>query len=243
MTLGMMGAFLYPNIPSVGASRFTFCQLVYDGQWDARPSFPERLLSSVEMRTSVSVSKKRETVRALDDRLFSYPFLYLGGEGGFTPFSPAERGRLRKYIDLGGTILVDDNSGDNHSAFDRCVREEFAQIVPSKPLSRIPFSHAVYKSFYLLYSTPGRKIIQNFLEGITFEDEDRTPVIYSRNDLGGALSVDEFGRWSYACVPGGEYQRELSARLGVNIIIYALTGNYKTDQVHEPFIKRRQRAL
>lgn len=234
---------MFPDALVASAARFAFCQLVYDGHWDSRSSFPERLLSLVEMRTSVSVSKERVTVRALDDRLFDYPFLYFGGEGGFTPFSTAERVRLRKYIDLGGTILIDDNSGEIHSAFDRGVREELSQIVPAKPLSQIPSNHTIYKSFYILYSTPGRKIIQNFLEGITFEDEDRTPVIYSRNDLGGALSVDEFGRWSYACVPGGEYQRELSVRLGVNIVLYALTGNYKTDQVHEPFIKRRQRAL
>jgi hypothetical protein len=33
-------------------------------------------------------------------------------------------------------------------------------------------------------------------------------------------------------VPGGEYQREIAVRFGVNVVMYALTGNYKTDQVH-----------
>ncbi|MCZ6527251.1 MAG: DUF4159 domain-containing protein, partial [Candidatus Dadabacteria bacterium] len=94
--------------------------------------------------------------------------------------------------------------------------------------------------FYLLNSVSGRKVIQPYLEGITFKDEDRTSVFYSRNDLGGAWSEDEFGKWEFETVPGGEAQRERAIRLGINIILYALTGNYKKDQVHSPFIKRRQ---
>ena len=35
-------------------------------------------------------------------------------------------------------------------------------------------------------------------------------------------------------VPGGERQREMAFRTGVNIVMYALTGNYKADQVHVP---------
>src|SRR3990170_2632337 len=87
------------------------------------------------------------------------------------------------------------------------------------------------------------KIESPNLEGITFTDEDRTPVIYSRNDLGGAWTEDEFGKWQFECIPGGETQREFAFRLGLNIIMYSLTGNYKKDQIHTPFIKRRQRNL
>jgi hypothetical protein len=39
-----------------------------------------------------------------------------------------------------------------------------------------------------------------------------------------------------AVVPGGERQREMAYRFGVNWVMYALTGNYKTDQVHVPAI-------
>jgi hypothetical protein len=44
----------------------------------------------------------------------------------------------------------------------------------------------------------------------------------------------------FECLPGGESQRELAFRMGINLILYALTGNYKEDQIHIPFIKRRQ---
>ena len=37
----------------------------------------------------------------------------------------------------------------------------------------------------------------------------------------------------------GERQREVAYRFGVNLVMYALTGNYKADQVHVPFILER----
>jgi hypothetical protein len=40
-------------------------------------------------------------------------------------------------------------------------------------------------------------------------------------------------------VPGGESQREMAFRFGVNVVMYALTGNYKTDQVHAPALLER----
>jgi hypothetical protein len=41
--------------------------------------------------------------------------------------------------------------------------------------------------------------------------------------------------------PGGENQREMSFRVGVNVVMHALTGNYKDDQVHIQDIVQRLR--
>ncbi|MBW7941891.1 MAG: DUF4159 domain-containing protein, partial [Candidatus Kuenenia stuttgartiensis] len=79
---------------------------------------------------------------------------------------------------------------------------------------------------------------KTFLEGITLGN--RTVIIYSHNDLGGAWAKDPLGTWEYEVIPGGERQREMAFRLGINIIIYALTGDYKQDQVHLPFIMKRR---
>ena len=64
-------------------------------------------------------------------------------------------------------------------------------------------------------------------------------VIIGSNDYAGAWAVDPQGRSAYAVVPGGEPQREQAFRFGVNLVMYALTGNYKTDQVHVPAILER----
>ena len=43
----------------------------------------------------------------------------------------------------------------------------------------------------------------------------------------------------YPVVPGGERQRDWAFRAGVNIVMYALTGNYKADLVHMPALLER----
>ena len=52
------------------------------------------------------------------------------------------------------------------------------------------------------------------------------------NDLAAGWAQDEAGRPLYPLIPGGARQRELALRGGVNLVMYALTGNYKADQVH-----------
>ncbi len=64
-------------------------------------------------------------------------------------------------------------------------------------------------------------------------------IIVTSNDLAAAWALDENDRPMFAVVPGGEDQREMSYRVGVNIVMYALTGNYKSDQVHVPAILER----
>ncbi len=54
-----------------------------------------------------------------------------------------------------------------------------------------------------------------------------------------AWAVDGQGRPAFAVVPGGERQREMAMRFGVNLVMYVLTGNYKSDQVHVPAILER----
>jgi len=66
-------------------------------------------------------------------------------------------------------------------------------------------------------------------------------IAYVSNDMGGAWARDDYGNWEFPCEPGGERQRELSLRMGVNFVMYALCLDYKADQVHVPFIMRRRR--
>jgi hypothetical protein len=246
LNLFVTGGFLSISLPlsaKYKASEFYFAQVKYNGKWDPRPRAYRRLMSTLDLRTSVKASFHKKEIEIDSPDLFDFPFLYLAGRDAFEPFSDPEIKRIRKFLTLGGTLLIDDVSGEEDSPFDNQIRLETSKIFPEYSLERIPRDHVLYRSFYLLSMPSGRRIIKPYLEGITFEDEERTSLIYSRNDLGGAWSEDEFGKWQYECIPGGESQRELAFRTGVNIIIYALTDNYKKDQIHAPFIKRRQMNL
>jgi hypothetical protein len=54
---------------------------------------------------------------------------------------------------------------------------------------------------------------------------------------------DSFGKYIYPCVPAGEPQRQNAQKLMINIIMYSLTGSYKLDAVHQPFIIEKLRIL
>lgn len=220
------------------ATKFTFAQLEYSGNWNPRPNAGKRLMWELIKRTSVEARIDAVSVRAGDQRLFEYPFLYLSGDQEFPPFSDEEISRLKLYLEFGGMLCIDDCLGKGGFGFDKSVRREIKRLFPNKSLEKLPSDHTVFKSFYLLHQAYGRIMEKPFLEGITMEN--RTVIIYSQNDLSGAWAKNTLGNWEYEAVPGGEVQRTMAFRLGINIVMYALTGNYKQDQVHLPFILRRQ---
>ena len=108
-------------------------------------------------------------------------------------------------------------------------------------LTPVPVDHVLTKSFYLLKRFPGR------WTGGTVWVERRggrhndgvSSIIIGSNDWAGAWAVDSNGVALLPVVPGGERQREFAYRFGVNWVMYSLTGNYKTDQVHIPAIMER----
>jgi len=112
-------------------------------------------------------------------------------------------------------------------------------VFPHTPLQKISRDHSIFRSFYLLNRVTGRVIVKSFLEGIT--TKGRTALVYSANDLSGAWSRNKLGHWDYDMIGGGNRQRTLSVRLGVNIVMYALTLDYKKDMVHLPIILERLR--
>ena len=64
-------------------------------------------------------------------------------------------------------------------------------------------------------------------------------IIIGSNHYAAAWAVDRAGQPLYAVIPGTDRQREMAFRTGVNIVMYALTGNYKADQVHVPALLER----
>lgn len=224
---------------AAGPSDLVAGQLRTSGAWNPRPNGLRRLLWEVAQRTSVEVVLEPVPLGPEDPALFKHPFLYWSGSGGVGAFSDEAVKRLRRHLTYGGTLLIDSADADPGGPFDASVRRELARILPREAFAQIPTDHVVYKSFFLVDHQAGRSLRVPFLEAVTIEK--RLAVIYCQNDLGGAWSRDPFGRWEFEVAPGGERQREMAFRLGINIAMYALCLDYKEDLVHVPFIIRRRR--
>ena len=226
-------------VGAAGPSDLRIGQLQIGAEWNPRPTALRRLLWEVTQRTSIEVHLDPVSVRPDDAAIFKYPLLYWGGAGEVPPVSDAAVKRLRRHLTYGGMLLVDSADAAPGGPFDLGVRRVLRRVLPRSPLQRIDPQHVLFKSFYLVNTQSGRSLRLPYLEGAAIEQ--RYAVVYAQNDLGGAWARDSFGRWEFEVTPGGERQREMTFRLGINLIMYALCLDYKDDLVHAPFIMKRRR--
>jgi hypothetical protein len=182
------------------------------------------------------------------DELVFFPLLYWPVTADQPPPSPQAVERINRYIETGGTILFDTRDAGSQvpgpygtGGQSRELLKRLVAGVKIPPLVPIPPDHVLTKSFYLLHDFPGREAGgQLWVEPAEDHVNDGVAaVIVGSNDYAGAWAVDAQDRPAYPCVPGGELQREMAMRFGVNLVMYVLTGNYKSDQVHVPAILER----
>ncbi|HJL05191.1 MAG TPA: DUF4159 domain-containing protein [Polyangiaceae bacterium LLY-WYZ-15_(1-7)] len=204
---------------------------------EPRESARRRLAWEVRKRTSIETVLRPSRSRLDDPAIFESPLLYWAGDRAFPPLSEGEIIGLRRFVEFGGFVLVDDATPTS-DGFDQSVRRALRRAFPDDRLAPLPRDHTVYRSFFLLDRPYGRIRGPETLLGL--QRGDRVAIVYSRHDLGGAWARDNLGTWEHSVVPGGDRQRELAIRLGVNLVMYALCLDYKDDQVHAPFIMRRR---
>ena len=116
----------------------------------------------------------------------------------------------------------------------------------------MPDDHVLTRSFYLLQDFPGRwegapvwaeAAARRGGRGLPFRNlnDGVTPVVIGGNDWAAAWAVQDGGQPMFPVGRGiaGERRRELALRFGINLIMYVMTGNYKSDQVHVPALLDR----
>lgn len=176
------------------------------------------------------------------DELSFFPLIYWPVVEGQTALSDTARQRLNDYMRQGGMVLIDTrtpssgNSGPGGPGLEALLR---GLDIP--PLAPVGPEHVLTKAFYLLQDFPGRYSGGEVWAEVREDSSNDgvSGVIIGSNDWAAAWAMDERGRPLYPVVPGPERQREMAYRVGINMVMYALTGNYKADQVHVPAILER----
>tara|TARA_X000000368_G_scaffold375639_1_gene328152 strand:+ start:11652 stop:14483 length:2832 start_codon:yes stop_codon:yes gene_type:complete len=153
--------------------------------------------------------------------------------------------RLNQYMRHGGMIVFDTRDkleGGLEQGGPGVQRlRELTRNLDMPPLQPINPQHVMTRSFYLLQIFPGRYAGGEVWVERTDErrNDGVSSVMIGAHDWAAAWAVGPDNRPMLPVVPGGERQRELAYRFGVNMVMYALTGNYKADQVHVPYILER----
>ncbi|MFZ6763034.1 DUF4159 domain-containing protein [Pseudoroseomonas sp. WGS1072] len=198
----------------------------------------------VNRRTATALGEPA-AVRPGQDDLSPLPLLYWAVTAETPLPDSAAVAALNDYMRGGGIILFDTRDEGSGEGFAPGAREALLRLTAGlaiPPLAPVSPEHVLTRAFYLLPpELPGR-----FAGGQVWvsREEDRandsvSPVIIGGHDWAGAWAVDARGGNPHAAIPGGARQRTLAYRFGVNLVMYALTGNYKGDQVHVPAILER----
>ena len=173
------------------------------------------------------------------DELSLFPLLYWPITAEMEAPSQAARENLNGFLRNGGTILFDTRDRDGGAGLG--VLGNLARALDIPRLVPIAADHVLTRAYYLLSEFPGRwKGGRLWVERAGERVNDGvSSIIVGGNDWAAAWAMDDAHRPLFAVVPGGERQRELAYRFGINLVMYTLTGNYKSDQVHLPSILRR----
>jgi Domain of unknown function (DUF4159)/Aerotolerance regulator N-terminal len=218
--------------------------LTGDGRIDAITESGLVGLSEYVNRRTAAALAKPDAVDPGHTDLSLYPLLYWPITADVTAPSAGQVTALNDYMAHGGIIVIDTRDSGSGAGFAPGTDEALKRVAKDlaiPPLAPLSSDHVLAHSFYLLNDFPGRFTGDSVW---VQRDQDRandsvSPVIIGGNDWAAAWAVDDKGRNPYAVIPGGQRQRTLAYRFGVNLVMYALTGNYKGDQVHIPAILQR----
>ncbi|MEM7788203.1 MAG: DUF4159 domain-containing protein [Bacteroidota bacterium] len=182
------------------------------GDWYSGDPLPT-LVAYAREHTLLDLDPEPITVELASDRLFTVPFLFLNGHGNVV-FTDTEAGRLRRYLEGGGFLYVNDDYG-----MDEAIRRELRKVFPEQELQRLPASHPIYRVHYT-FPDGLPKIHEHDgepAEGLGLFHEGRLVVFY-------AYQSDLADGWEPEGVhPNPPAVREAALRMGVNLLVYAMT--------------------
>ena len=204
-------------------------------------------------RTSIALADPIGVDLERDEIVF-YPLLYWAVDADAGELSSVAATKIDDYMKRGGTVffdLRDDGLGSGSLSDGLSPTGEALKRILNKldvpPLETVAGQHVLTRSFYLLDAFPGRFSgpslwVESGHSGAASDPRTAdgvSSIIIGYNDYAAAWAYDERGEPMFAMTTGDERQREFAYRTGVNIVMYALTGNYKADQVHVPALLER----
>ena len=139
---------------------------------------------------------------------------------GNVVFSSDEVERLKKYIESGGFLYIDDDYG-----MDKAIRREIKKVFPENELVEIPFNYGLYHCLFDFQNGPPK----------THEHDNKPPQgfgIFLGSRLAAYYTYESnpSDGWADQIVHNDpQEKREEALRFGANIIVWALSNGVKIN--------------
>ncbi len=212
-----------------GSRQVTIGLAQYGGDWDWARHAMTFLGHQLRERTRLAINAGDRVVSLASPDLGRLPFVYMTGHKDFR-LSDAEVANLRAYLRGGGYLWVDDSTHFQDETFDTAFRREIARILPDAALERLDMTFEGFRTGYDLTKgykgyaiPPGDKYRLDYIEGARLGD--RVAVVYTRNDYGDGLNIDEHTHPLHESLTdlGPAEMQEGAIRMGINLTLYFLT--------------------
>lgn len=201
---------------AANAQQMKLALLVYGGggDWYANPTSLKNLAAYCNQQLHTKLALQEAQVEVGSPDLFNYPFVHMTGHGRWV-LTDAEAQNLRKYLEAGGFLHIDDNYG-----LDQYVRPALKQVFPELSLVEVPFSHPIYHNAF------------NFNNGLPkIHEHDKKPpkgygLIYKGRLVCYYSSETDLGDgWEDPEVHRDNPQKHIDAlQMGANLVQYAFNG-------------------
>ena len=220
---------------------FTFARIRYErGGWGRGGGWATDLPDSdlnlswrLQQMTSMKVDPDARIIRPTDPDLADYPFIYIV-EPGALSLTDEEVIAMRKYLENGGFLLLDDFWGEDEWA--NC-EEVIRQVLPNKTFAEIPLTHPLYRSVFTIREKAQVPAIdlgaQSEFDGRTWEREDAQEVHHRAifDDKGRPMVIalhntdngDGWEREGESAFYFKQFSERTAYPLAINIIFYVMT--------------------
>ena len=206
---------LFVSIHAQNDNAFQIARLKYNGggDWYNDPSAEVNLLRFVSQNTNLKVKPEYKFVDISSEEIFSYPFLFMTGHGNVV-FSKDDAAGLRKYLENGGFLYIDDDY-----SLDKAVRREMKKVFSDNDFVELPFTHGIYNIMYDFSSGPPKthKHDENPTQGFGIFIDKRLAVYYT-------FESNPSDGWADPEVhKDPQNKREEALRFGTNIVLWSLS--------------------
>lgn len=203
---------LVPILQAQNGGEFKIARVQYrgGGDWYSSPTALTNLVRFAKEQVPLTISENYDDVQLGSRDIFNYPFLFMTGHGNIA-INSSEMENLRRYLESGGFLYIDDDYG-----MDEYVRPLINRIFPNEELIELPADHPLYTNVY------------SFPEG-------RPPKIHEHDGLPPqAFGLFRNGRmvllytyesnpsdgWAYDQHSNPDYVVESALQFGVNMLVY-----------------------